>query len=151
MSFLVKDILKLKNTKEIKLLGGYKGLGKCIEWVHVLECFENPSEGVKWLQGGEIVIITGIKNDAGTLVKLVEGISERKGAALILNIEKYIGEIPNEVIEIADKLEIPLFALPWKGRIMEISKKISNAVILSRIEEKFMKSFFMMYYLAKVN
>lgn len=143
MSILVKDILKLKSLKEMELVGGSIGLEKCIEWVYVSECLEDPLEGIKWLQGGEIVIITGvgIKSDISVLTKLIEGISEKSGAALIVNVGKYIKEIPKEAIEIADKLQIPLFALPWEVRLIEVSKEISNAIILARIEEKFMNDF----------
>ena len=105
MSILVKDILKLKSLEEMKLVGGSIGLEKCIEWVYVSECLEDPLEGIKWLQGGEIVIITGvgIKSDINVLTKLIEGISEKNGAALIVNVGKYIREIPEEAIKIAEK------------------------------------------------
>lgn len=143
MSILVKDILKLKSLEEMKLVGGSIGLEKCIEWVYVSECLEDPLEGIKWLQGGEIVIITGvgIKSDINVLTKLIEGISEKNGAALIVNVGKYITEISEEAIKIADKFQIPLFTLPWEVRLVEVSKEISNAIILARIEEKFMNDF----------
>ncbi len=143
MAILVKDILKLETLKEMKLVGGNTGLEKCIEWVYVSECIEDPLEGIKWLQGGEIVIITGvgIKSDSSVLTKLIEGISKRGGAALIVNVGRYIKEIPKQAIEKADKLELPLFTLPWEVRLVEVSKEISNTIILARIEEKFMNDF----------
>ena len=49
MSILVKDILKLKSLEEMKLVGGSIGLEKCIEWIYVSECLEDPLEGIKWL------------------------------------------------------------------------------------------------------
>lgn len=143
MSILVKDILKLKSLEEMELVGGSIGLEKCIEWVYVSECLEDPLEGIKWLQGGEIVIITGvgIKGDINVLTKLIEGISKKNGAALIVNVGKYIKEIPEEAIKTADKFQMPLFTLPWEVRLVEVSKEISNAIILARIEEKFMNDF----------
>lgn len=143
MSILVEDILKLKTLKKMKLVAGSAGLEKCIEWIYVSECLEDPLEGIKWLQGGEIVIITGvgIKSDSTVLTKLIEEINKKKGSALIVNVGKYIKKIPKEAIEAADKLEIPLFALPWEVRLVEVSKEISNTIILARIEEKFMNDF----------
>ncbi|OOM06350.1 PucR family transcriptional regulator [Clostridium saccharobutylicum] len=143
MSIMVKDILKLNSLKEIKLIGGSTGIEKCIEWIYVSECLEDPLEGIKWLQGGEIVIITGvgIKNDASILSKLIREISKRNGVGLIVNIGQYIQCIPKESIEVANKLEIPLFTLPWQVRLVEVSKEISNAIILARIEEKSMNHF----------
>lgn len=143
MAILVKDILKLETLKKMELVGGCAGLEKSIEWVYVSECLEDPLEGIKWLQGGEIVIITGvgIKSDSSVLIKLIEGISKRGGAALIVNVGRYIKEIPKQAIEKADKLELPLFTLPWEVRLVEVSKEISNTIILARIEEKFMNDF----------
>lgn len=143
MSIMVKDIFKLDTLKEMKLLGGSAGTEKCIEWIYVSECLEDPLEGIKWLQGGELVIITGvgIKSDISVLTKLIKGISEKNGVGLIVNIGKYIKEIPEESIEVANKLELPLFTLPWEVRLIEVSKEISNAIILARIEENSMNHF----------
>jgi sugar diacid utilization regulator len=140
---MVKDILKLESLKDMKLVGGETGIEKCIEWIYVAECFEDPLEGIKWLQGGEIVFITGVgmKSDIRALTKLIEGIREKKGVGLIVNVGKYINSIPKESIEIANKLEIPIFTLPWKVKLVEVSQEISNAIILSRIEENSMNHF----------
>ena len=81
------------------------------------------------------------KGNISVLTKLIEGISEKNGVALIVNIGKYIKRIPKEAIEIANKLEIPLFTLPWEVRLVEVSKEISNAIILARIEENSMNHF----------
>ncbi|EKQ51044.1 MULTISPECIES: PucR family transcriptional regulator [unclassified Clostridium] len=143
MSILVKDILKLNSLKNMELIAGDSGIEKCIEWIYVSECLEDPLEGIKWLQGGEIVIITGvgIRKDISVLRKLIEGISEKNGVGLIVNVGRYIKEVPEEAIEIANKLDIPLFTLPWEVKLVEVSKEISNAIILARIEEKFMNDF----------
>lgn len=143
MSISVKDIFKLDSLKKLNLLAGEAGLEKGIEWIYVAECFENPLDGIKWLQGGEIIFITGvgIKNNMDMLIKLIEGISEKNGSGLIVNIGPYINEVSEEVIKIADKLELPLFTLPWEVKLVEVSREISNAIVLSRIEENSLTHF----------
>jgi sugar diacid utilization regulator len=143
MSISVKDILKLDSLKKIKLVGGETGLEKGIEWIYVAECFENPLEGIKWLQGGEIIFITGvgIKDNIEILLELIKGISEKNGAGLIVNIGPYIKSIPEEAIKLADDLEVPLFTLPWEVKLVEVSREISNAIVLSRIEENSLTHF----------
>jgi len=143
MSISVKDILKLNSLKKINVVGGHAGLEKYIEWIYVAECFENPLEGIKWLQGGEIIIITGvgIKGNMDILLDLISGISEKNGAGLIVNIGPYIKSISDEVIKLADKLGLPLLTLPWEVKLVEVSKEISNAIILSRIEENSLTHF----------
>lgn len=143
MSISVKDIIKLDSLKKINLVGGEAGLEKYIEWIYVAECFENPLEGIKWLQGGEIIFITGvgIKDNVEILLELIKGISEKNGSGLIVNIGPYIKSIPEEAIKLADKLEIPLFTLPWEVKLVEVSREISNAIVLSRIEENSLTHF----------
>ena len=137
MPISVKDIINLDTLKKIKLVAGQEGLQRAIEWIYVAECFENPLEGIQWIQGGELVFISGvgIKGDVDVLIQLIKGISERDGVGLIVNIGKYIESIPEEAIQIANELEFPLFTLPWEVKLVEVSKEISNAIILSRIEE----------------
>lgn len=137
MAILVKDIMKLNSLMEMKLLAGEKGLGKSVGWIYVAECFENPLEGIKWLQGGEIVFITGLglKKNMNVLKMLIEGIYHNGGVGLIINMGEYIKDIPTEIIEISNTLDFPLFSLPWKVKLIDVSKEISNAIILSRLED----------------
>lgn len=143
MSISVKDILKLDSLNKIELVGGKSGLEKYIEWIYVAECFENPLDGIQWLQGGEIVFITGVgmKGDMNVLINLMKGISEKGASGLIVNIGPYIKKIPEEASKLADELELPLFILPWEVKLVEISRDISNAIVLSRIEENSLTHF----------
>ena len=143
MSISVKDILKLDSLKKINLVAGEAGLEKYIEWIYVAECFENPLEGIMWLQGGEIVFITGvgIKDNVEILLELIKGINEKNGSGLIVNIGPYIKSISEEAIKLANELEVPLFTLPWEVKLVEVSREISNAIVLSRIEENSLTHF----------
>ncbi len=143
MSISVRDILKLDSLKTLQLVGGETGLEKCVEWIYVAECFENPLEGIKWLQGGEIIFITGvgIKDNTEMLLEFIKGIDERNGAGLVVNVGPYIKTVPSEAIELANKLGMPLFELPWEVKLVEVSREISNAIVLSRIEENSLTHF----------
>ncbi|MDD3225893.1 MAG: PucR family transcriptional regulator ligand-binding domain-containing protein [Clostridium sp.] len=143
MSITVKDIIKLESLKEMELVSGDTGLERSVEWIYVAECFEDPLEGIQWLQGGELVFITGvgIKGDVNVLINLMKGISTKNGSGLIVNIGPYIKSIPEEAIKLADELELPMFTLPWDVKLVEVSRDISNAIILSRIEENSLTHF----------
>lgn len=141
MAICVKDIMKLESLSKLKLVAGATGIEKFAEWVYVAECFEDPLESIKWIQGHEIVIITGhgIKGDKDVLVKIIKAINDKKGAALIINIGSYIQNIPERVLKLADELEIPLFELPWEVKIVEISQDICKAILYSRIDKSSIK------------
>ncbi len=137
MGISVRDIMKLPSLREIKLVAGEKGLDKFIEWVYVAECFENPIESIQWLDGKELIIITGrnFKNNPYLIEEIIQSISDNKGRGLIVNIGKYIEKVPKEAIELANKLEVPLFELPWHVQLVKVSQEVCKAIILSYVEE----------------
>lgn len=143
MPICVKDIQKLDSLKKLELIAGKDGLDKPIEWIYVAECFDDPLESIKWIQGGELAFITGlgIKDNENILVDLIKGISEKEGVGLIVNIGKYIKSIPTKAIEVANELDFPIFILPWEVHLVDVSKEISNAIITSRIEENTLNQF----------
>lgn len=143
MSIRVSDIMKLQSLKNMKLIGGKSGLGNSVEWIYIAECFADPLESVEWIQGGELIFITGLslKGDMDLLVELVKGISAKKGAGLIINVGAYIDKTPQKTIDIANDLELPLFELPWESKLIEVSQDVSKSIIMSRIEENSLSNF----------
>jgi len=131
VSISVRDILKLDSLKTLQIVGGETGLEKCVEWIYVAECFENPLEGIKWLQGGEIILITGvgIKDNTEMLLEFIKGIDERNGAGLVVNVGPYIKTVPSEAIELANKLGMPLFELHWEVKLGAVSGEISTSIV----------------------
>ena len=143
MSIRVSDIIKLETLKSMKLIGGLGGIENSVEWIYIAECFADPLESVKWIQGGELIFITGLslKGDMELLIDFIKGIVEKKGAGLIVNVGPYIDEIPLKIKDVADELELPLFELPWETKLSEVSQEVSHAIIMSRIEENSLSHF----------
>lgn len=143
MSIMVKDIFKLESLSNMEMIAGSEGLDRYIDWIYVAECFDNPLESIQWLQGGELVFITGskIKGDLSYIRKIIEGISEKKAAGLLVNIGPYISSIPEEAIKSANELKVPLFIIPWSVKLTDVSKEITNQIILSNIEEESLAHF----------
>lgn len=143
MSIRVSDIVKLESLQSMKLIGGKLGVENSVEWIYIAECFADPLESVKWIQGGELIFITGLglKGDMELLIDFVKGISEKNGAGLIVNVGPYIDKIPQKVIDLANDLELPLFELPWETKLSDVSQEISKAIIMSRIEENSLSHF----------
>ena len=143
MSIRVSDVIKLESLKSMKLIGGQGGIENSVEWIYIAECFADPLESVKWIQGGELIFITGLslKGDMELLIDFIKGIVNKKGAGLIVNVGPYIDEIPLKIKDVADELELPLFELPWETKLSEVSQEVSHAIIMSRIEENSLSHF----------
>jgi PucR family transcriptional regulator, proline-responsive transcriptional activator len=137
MSIRCRDLMKIPSLKDMKLIAGEAGLDKIIRWVYIGEAMINIEDTIDWIIGNELVIITGssFNGDIQKIVNLIPKYNEKKVAGIIINIGNYIPSIPPELINIADKLRLPLFELPWEVRLVNITRDIGSAIITKEIEE----------------
>lgn len=133
------NILELPFLEKMKVVAGKKGLSNIIRWVHIMEY----PEYTKWLKGGELLLISGvaIKDDINALIQLVNDISSRNVAGLVINIGPYIGQTPKDVIELANYLNFPVFELPFEVKFIDVCQSICNAIFMSRMERESMDKF----------
>ncbi len=68
----------------------------------------------EWVEAGDLLFTTGIHLPENTaeFVELIQELKKKGLAGLVLNIGPYIAGIRQEVIEVADELDFPLFSLP---------------------------------------
>lgn len=138
MAVRCDEILNLPSLKGLKVVAGKAGLHRNLRWIYVAECFEDTREIVHWLHGGELVIITGLglHGDFKALAELIEGINSKNVAGLVINVGRYIRSIPEEIIALADSLELPLFEMPWESKLVEVTRDICGTIIMKEMEEK---------------
>ena len=130
----LKDLCQLPPLRDLKLVAGAAGLERTIHWVHVVEL----PDVMHWTMGGELLFMTGIgiRDNLAILSQIIEECSRRRVAGLVLNIGPYIPEIPAEILQLADKLTLPLFELPWEVKLVEVTKEICNHIMSCQMEEK---------------
>lgn len=135
MPVTCEDVLKLDIAKQFKLLAGKKGVGKAIRWMYI--CQENYIS--PWVQGGELLFLTGIgiQRDEQSLVNLVEQCHAKNLAGIVILINTgLIADVPQAMIAIANKLDIPLITMPWEIPLVVISREVANLIMLNQIEQK---------------
>ncbi|WHE07749.1 PucR family transcriptional regulator ligand-binding domain-containing protein [Thermoanaerobacterium thermosaccharolyticum] len=134
MSIKCRDILMLPSLKKFRLVGGKNGLDRNLSWVHVVDV----PDVSKWVHGGELLFTTGIsiKDNVDILMKIIEEIDSKNLAGLVINVGPYIKNIPKEAISLADRLDFPLFELPWEVKLVDVTEIICNFIIKKSIEEK---------------
>ena len=95
-------------------------------------------------QSGELLFITGIgiKNDSGDLADLVKKGAAKKIAGLVINVGPYIAKAPQEIIDLADELHFPVFELPWKVKLAEVTKDICAYIVEKQAEDKSIRDLF---------
>ncbi len=135
-----REIMKLHTLEKADVVAGSGGLNRMVRWVHFIDL----PDVLPWVQGGELLIITGIGLPGGPagLVPLVKGVIEKKLAGMIINLGPYIETVPAEVIEIAEKANFPLLTLPWNVKLVEVMQEISSYIVVQQTEKQSLSSFF---------
>ncbi len=133
MGIVVRELFAEFGAKyQMRLLAGEKGLNRVMDWVHILE----DVEAAKFLNGNELIFTTGIgKNMEHWLMCLIQGIYQRNACGMIVNIGPYIEEIPEEVIQFCEKKAFPVFSVPWKVHLVDMTRDFSTRVNEKEFEE----------------
>ena len=66
---------------------------------------------------------------------LIQGIYQRNACGMIVNIGPYIEEIPEEVIQFCEKKAFPVFSVPWKVHLVDMTRDFSTRVNEKEFEE----------------
>ena len=112
---------------EMNIIAGRKGMDNIVQWVHTLEDVETG----EFIHGGELIFTTGIaqkEQDPHWLINFAKEIYSREASGIVVNIGPYIREIPQEVIDYCDEIGFPLLQIPWKTRIVDITRDFCNRI-----------------------
>ncbi len=137
--YTCKKLINTPGMEKMKLVSGEGGLDRTISWVHVSEI----QEVVEWVEGGELLFITGvtIKDDKDALLKLVKSLNNKGLSGLVINVGPYIKKTPQEVIKFADSLDFPIFELPFEVKLIEITHIICREIFSYKLQEESINSF----------
>lgn len=133
MSVRMDQLISLSDLQNLKLVGGGKGIYKIIRWVHIME----TPDLVAYVQNNELIILTGvgILDNKESFIELLKGLIEKRAAGLIVNIGKYLVQVPEYIKELADDNDFPVFELPWEVSLAEITRIICSEIVKRHLEE----------------
>lgn len=117
-----------KQTYQMQLIAGKRGLGNIVNWVHMIED-ENVAE---FLRGNELVFTTGIGHaEAKWLNDFAYHLIRNNASGLVVNVGPYIDRIPDETIQYCEQTGFPLFVLSWEIRLVDITRDFCRRIISS--------------------
>ena len=134
MAVTVKDLYKKSIARyHMKLIAGESGLNNMVTWIHIIE----DSEVGAFLHGRELVLTAGImsRNDEHWLIDFLGRLKESDISALVVNIGPHISGVSQEAIEFCDENRIPLFTIPWKVRMVDMTRDFSTRIFKSEDAE----------------
>ena len=127
MAVTVRDALSLGGLRRGEVLAGAAGLDREITWVKVLE----SPETIDWLAPGELLLTVAfaIKDDRSAQASLVKDLARVGSSGLVIKPQRYLPEIPAEMLGQADEFGIPLIRIPEDVSYLEIMAPILERII----------------------
>ncbi len=129
MAIMVKKLYKNGTfLYQMKLIAGRNGLSNLVQWVHIIEDDSVSS----FLHGRELVFTAGILNhDKDWLLNFAHRLYEAEVSAFVVNIGPYTREIPREVIDYCNEVNLPLFTIPWQTRMVDMTRDFCHRIMNS--------------------
>ena len=123
------QIQQLQNV--LKLQAGESGLDNVVRWIYFADCLlciQSEYKIENYIHGGEFVILTNrsVTDDNKKLMFLVEQMNNYNISALGIN----EGQISTELINYCNENKIPLFELPEKYPLIDLSQIMCHRLVL---------------------
>lgn len=134
MGITIQELLALEFFREFYVVAGRKGLSKEIQGVTV---FEAP-DAYHWTKGKELILSSGyvIVKEPGSLEQaFAEGIMQ-KTSGMMIKRERYLKEIPENIIRLFEENDLPLISMPYAVPYMDVMNQVNTAV-MNRIIRRF--------------
>ncbi len=132
--FRCRDLLMLPSMAEAKLISGQGGLDRLIRWAYKPE----DMHFAKWVRGSELLIISVpvIKSKDFDLRKLLEQAVKLHTAGMLLLVgERYITQIPADVISCSNLKRFPIFCISGDVPLIDIFEEIGHAIAYDNEKE----------------
>lgn len=130
MPITVAEICALPDLA-LDLVAGDEGIHQEVRWVHVSEVLD-PTP---WLQGGELLLVTGLRFDPDAdLAAYVRRLAEAGLAGIGFGVGFGFDEIPDQMRAEADRSGLPLLRVPMDTPYVAISEAVSSVISADRYE-----------------
>lgn len=139
MKFTVRDALNIEQLQGAKVVGGWGGLEREVRFVNIMEV----PDVKRWMKGGEFLVTAGFAfQEVPDLVDTILDELEAVGvSAFGIKLGTYLHEMPAQLIEHANRLNLPLIELPPNIPYMDFMLPIYENLmmrqysILKRVEQ----------------
>lgn len=134
----VGDLLDLPALKQCRVLAGGNGLDRIVDRVNVMEV----PDVLSWVKPGELLLTTGfpLRRMAGSLAEWLAELDASGVSVVAIKFGRYLDELPEEAIETADRLGLPVLDFPqgvgFDDVLNPVLEKILDhrALVLGRAE-----------------
>lgn len=133
MAISVRQALTIGGLAKGRLVAGSGGLDKVVIWVDIMEVPDFSG----WLRPNELILTCAyaIRNDPAAQVSLVETLSRNQVSALVIKPSRFLGSMPPEMIDVANRVGLPLIELPNEVPYIDVTYPLMTAIINEQARE----------------
>ncbi|WP_394522286.1 PucR family transcriptional regulator [Lacrimispora sp. JR3] len=129
MAIVVKKLVKNAYfLYKMELVAGRNGMNNLVQWVHIIE-----DDAVSpFLHGYELVFTAGILNKSEHwLLDFAKKLNASGVSAFVVNLGPHTKEIPKEVADYCDEVNMPLFTIPWETRMVDMTRDFCRRIMVN--------------------
>ncbi|WP_188882805.1 PucR family transcriptional regulator [Alicyclobacillus cellulosilyticus] len=133
MQVRVSDLLTLPMFDEARVVAGHAGTVRPVSTVNMMDA----PDIVEYLKAEELLITTAyaLKDDVRALESLVEQMAVIGCAGLGIKTKRFLDHIPQSVIDVAERYQLPLIELPLRYSLGEMLHQALTYILEKRMEE----------------
>jgi len=123
----IQELMELGILEGAKILTGEGGLNRRITRVNVMEV----PDILDWVTPGEFLLTTAysIKDDLNKLKELIPQLDSKGLAGIGIKTKRYIKDIPDDILKLADALNFPIIEIPYDISYSEIILPLLTEII----------------------
>lgn len=118
MPITFRDVLRMECLAQARVVAGEAGMENEVRWITVGEEPDLPD----WVFGGELICSTLFAVEPDRLGDYVKGLSDNGVAGMLVKPERFLGTIPESILEVANRESFPVAEVPtnvlW-SRVLE--------------------------------
>lgn len=127
MGVSIREVLQSKFFKDYYVIAGENGLNRETQAVVL---FDAP-DGYKWFKGKELVLTTGFffKDNTKLFKNVISFLHSKNSAAMAIKKDRYLNEIPEEILNLCNDLDFPLVIVPYNVAWIDIINAVNSIVV----------------------
>ncbi|MFC4321801.1 PucR family transcriptional regulator [Litchfieldia salsa] len=129
----VEEVLKVPALRGSQIIGGHSGINREVLHVNMMDA----PDIISFLKPSELLVTTAyhLKDQPSLLLELIDEMANKECAALGIKTKRFLNEIPQEAIDLANKRCFPVFELPNEASLGDIVNHTLSHILDKRTNE----------------
>lgn len=129
----VFELLAIPHLANMNIIAGESGKHNEVYTVNMMDA----PDIINFLKPNELLVTTAyhLKDDPHSLAYLIKAMSEQGCAALGIKTKRFLKEVPEDTLKLADELSLPIIELPLELSLGEVVNHSLRAILDQRATE----------------